>query len=619
MNIEGKRIVCLDYESFYSTEYSLSKMTTAEYVRDSRFEAIGVGVSVNFEFPHWHHGAGIWKVLRELELDREDTIAAYHNANFDAAITEWHYGIRHNQILCTMMGAGPTLVPFSPQNRRSLAKLATLCDVGPKGGYLATVKGKRYHGLSTEELCKLGEYCVNDVEITNELAKKILRDLPESEIKLIDLTVRKFVRPEIILGKEVLQEHLMSEQGRKARLLEDCDIDDPALLRSNDKFAELLERYGAVPPTKVSLVTKKETFAFAKTDPGFKELLNEGPPDVQALCAARVGFKSTLEETRAQRFLRCADLDAPFSVPLLYWGARTGRFSGMDAQNVQNIPKKGNLRRSMTAPPGHKIVAGDLAQIEARVLATLAGQKDLVEIFRDPTRDAYREFGAELYKLPPAEISTQQRHVSKMGRLALGFGQGHDKFRATLAASWIPVHVTKQEARRIVQTYRRTHPRIVHLWDAAGMQWIPKMMGKLGDRRPIRYGPLTIAPGFIGLPNGTSIQYPNLTVTRAGGQEEVWYGLAGNQQHRLWGSKCVENCVQALARIILTSAELWLAERGCYSCLSVHDELVYIIRTEYVEKFKQVLHKVLTRPVPWMPNLPLDAEVTSGQNYADQS
>jgi hypothetical protein len=97
---------------------------------------------------------------------------------------------------------------------------------------------------------------------------------------------------------------------------------------SNQKFAEVLKGFGVDPPTKISATTGKPAFAFAKTDPGMKALLEHEDERVQAVAAARLGVKSTLEETRTERFIGISTRGDAFPVPLKYAYARTKRSSG---------------------------------------------------------------------------------------------------------------------------------------------------------------------------------------------------------------------------------------------------------------------------------------------------
>ena len=160
-----------------------------------------------------------------------------------------------------------------------------------------------------------------------------------------------------------------------------------AKLASNKQFAQILEESGIPVPTKISTTTGKETYALAKNDEGFIALTESEDPFIQQLCAVRLGTKSTIEESRIERFIGIgARNKGRIPIPLKYYGAHTGRWAGSDSVNFQNLPsrdkKKKALKNAVLAPPKHYVINSDSSQIEARVLVWLAGQKDVTEQFR---------------------------------------------------------------------------------------------------------------------------------------------------------------------------------------------------------------------------------------------
>jgi DNA polymerase len=129
----------------------------------------------------------------------------------------------------------------------------------------------------------------------------------------------------------------------------------------------------------------------------------------------------------------------------------------------------------------------------------------------------------------------------------------------------------------------------------------------------MKIGPCTVTKGKIELPNGMYIHYPNVTQDAGG---EWWYDYRGVPK-KLYGGIIVENIVQALARIILVTAELRLAKHGYNAAMSVHDELIYAIPEAKAELFALALKAALIHEVSWMPNIPLDAEVDIGTRYSE--
>jgi DNA polymerase bacteriophage-type len=182
--------------------------------------------------------------------------------------------------------------------------------------------------------------------------------------------------------------------------------------------------------------TDKETYALAKGDTGFLELTEHEDPFIQELCRVRLGTKSTIEESRIERFIGIgARNKGKLPIPLKYYGAHTGRWAGSDKVNFQNLPardkKKKALKNAVIAPEDHVVINSDSSQIEARVLVWLAGQDDVVEWYREG-RDVYSEFASKVYGRPITKKDTTERAVGKTCILGLGYGTGWSKLQQTL-------------------------------------------------------------------------------------------------------------------------------------------------------------------------------------------
>ena len=289
-------IVTIDFETYYSREFSLTKMTTEEYVRSEQFEVIGVSAQVDDAEPMWFTGTmmEIHEFLKALQLDRHMVLA--HNAQFDGAILTWLFNIKPKKWLDTLSMARAI---HGTEVGGSLKKLAEYYDVGVKGEEVVQALGLRRQDFPEAQLKQYGEYCKNDVALTYKIFK-LMMPFPTFELSLIDLTLRMFTEPVLRLNASKLNAHLLAVRQRKEELLQNFDRDT---LMSNNKFAELLKGYGIEPPMKVSLANGKQTYAFAKNDEEFKALADHDNLEVQSLVAARLGTKSTLEETRTERFI----------------------------------------------------------------------------------------------------------------------------------------------------------------------------------------------------------------------------------------------------------------------------------------------------------------------------
>ncbi len=600
-------IITYDFETFYDRAFSLSKMTTEEYIRDELFEVIGIAVKVDDGETQWFSGPyqQTKKWLEQFPWD--DAMAVAHNAMFDAAILNWHFDLRPKLIGDTLSMARAI---DGPDAGNSLAKLAERYGLGVKGTEVVNALGKGRLDFTPEELDRYGEYCINDVELTYKLFQQMAPLMPKLEMRLIDLTIRMFSEPVLELDTDVLRGHLAAVQQKKAELLEKVEA-DKSVLMSNPQLAQLLITLGVVPPTKVSPTTGKETWAFGKNDEGFKALLDHPKAAVQAIVAARLGVKSTLEETRTERFIRIAERGT-LPVPLRYYAAHTGRWGGDDKVNLQNLPRKSPLKKAMKAPDGYMLIDCDSSQIEARTLAWLAGQDDLVEAF-DRGEDVYKIMASSIYNVPVEEVTDAQRFVGKTTILGAGYGMGGVKFRMQLKT--FGVDLPEEECRYIIDVYRRTYPKIPDLWQSAG-----RALEALRTQRTAqigREGVLNVDLLGIRLPNGMYIRYPNLRAVDVNGKTELIYDLKKGRAtitSRIYGGKVVENVCQALARIVIGEQMLMVARR-LRVVMTVHDAVGAIAPVDEADEARTFVEDCMRIRPKWALGLPLNCESKMGASY----
>ena len=602
-------ILTIDFETYYSSELGFAKQTTEEYVRDQRFEVIGVSVQVNDNEPAWCSGDHETLCQFLASYDWANSLALAHNAMFDGAILNWVYGIRPKGWLDTL-SMGRAL--HGTEVGGSLKVLASHYDVGVKGTEVEDAKGLRRQDFTDTHLATYGEYCKNDVKLTYSIFLLMSNSFPAAELRLIDLTIRMFTEPTLELDGDLLEEHLQLVQSTKIKLLAHYDKDD---LMSNPKFAQLLKVHGVEPPTKKSLATGKETFAFAKTDEAFKALLDHPNPVVQTMVAARLGTKSTIEETRTERFIGIANRGA-MPVPLRYYAAHTGRWGGDDKLNLQNLPRGSMLKRAIRAPQGYMMIDSDSSQIEARTLAWLAGQDDLVKAFEEG-EDVYKIMATAIYGKRIEEITKDERFVGKTTILGAGYGMGATKFQAQLKNFGVEVEI--EEAQRIINTYRNTYPKITQLWKDASTALkaiLQKQHTTLG-----RDGVLQIeGEDGVRLPNGLYIRYPNLRLYESEeGKAEIVYDTKKGKAvipNRIYGGKLIENVCQALARIIIGEQMLMVAKK--YKVvMTVHDAIALIVPEHEVETAKEYVELCMRLRPKWARELPLNCEAGYGRSYGE--
>jgi DNA polymerase len=603
-------LISLDFETYYDQQFSLTKVTTEEYIRSPLFETIGVVVKVNEAEAVWYTGddAGIASFLHTFDWGNSALLA--HNALFDASILSWRYSIKPKAILDTLSMARAL---HGTDVGNSLAKLSLYYSLGTKGTEVVEARGKRRADFSQAEIDAYGGYCKNDVELTAGLWKKLSPSFNRSELKLIDTTIRMFSEPVLELDHNLLRQHLAEVKYRKALLLEEAGVETKDDLMSNAKFAQMLIEAGVAPPMKISPATGKETFAFAKTDEEFKALAEHENLSVQTLVAARLGNKSTLEETRTERFINISQRGA-MPVPLQYYAAHTGRWGGTDKINLQNLPSRGKnankLKFSMKAPEGYVLIDSDSSQIEARVLAWLSGQDDLTEAFAKG-EDVYKIMASAIYRKPVEEIDASERFVGKTTILGAGYGMGAKKFGVQLKT--FGMEITESEAIHIIQTYRQTYPAIPKLW-TEGRRVIEAMLkdrtSSFGNGCVEVYG----TQGIL-LPNGLYQRYPNLRKVRTDDGEQCVYSSKRGEV-KIYGGKLVENICQALARCIIGEQMLKIGNK--YKVvLTVHDAIACIAPKDEVEEAMAYVMECMRWTPDWAKGLPVNCEAGYGQSYGD--
>ena len=429
------RLVSLDFETFYSAEYTLSKLSTSEYVRDPRFKAQMVGIKIGNAKTKIVLAKNIGLELAKINWATHSLLC--HNTPFDGFILHQHYGI-HPLFYYDSLAMARGL--HSNDIGASLHEVSI--HYGGQGkieGSLEETKGVLVWDKAMN--AKTGIYCTNDVEEMLRVFKLMLPKMPADEIDLIDLTCRMFCDPVLKVDIPRVEKELARELAHRDDLLSSIvDLDEydmtkllkgkekllppkerdilmvKRIIGSSERFAELIRAEGVEPPLKISPAwmkldkaarespegqDRKYAYAFAKDDLAFINMpdmcdewgydLND-PEQVklmvakqarlQALVDTRIAVKSTSNITRAERFLTAGANGMPLPIGYAYYRAHTGRFGGNNKMNFQNLKRGGELRLSILAPKGHMIAVADSGQIECRVNAWLWGQDDLVEAFR---------------------------------------------------------------------------------------------------------------------------------------------------------------------------------------------------------------------------------------------
>ena len=322
-------------------------------------------------------------------------------------------------------------------------------------------------------------------------------------------------------------------------------------------------------------------------------------------------------------------------VPLKFYAAHTGRWGGMEKLNLMALggrgrgtpihPLIGQVRNLLIAPNGYKLTIADSAQIEARLLAWLAGQDDLIKGFADG-EDIYSVFATKLFGCPvhkptaddpDNEVGTLKirRGFGKDAILGCGYGMGANTFyeRCRENDSIRPLLDSGEYdwdfINGLIKTYRKTYSKVPALWQSIEKAF--RFVCRYPTEKIDYNGKLLFwksgATVNIQLPSGRVLYYHHAKVNRKG---DISY-----DHGKLWGGTLVENIIQAIARDLLGYWILECEGWGCPVILTCHDEIVSYNLNDGADDILQGMIQIMSRGPAWAEGLPLAAEGQVSECY----
>jgi len=413
------------------------------------------------------------------------------------------------------------------------------------------------------------------------------------------------------------------------------------IIRSNKLFTKILQSIlpaGESVPMKQG---KNEMIpALAKTDEEFQQLLVHPCQEVRDLCNARLMAKSWPSHIkRIDNMANQANAsNGLLRVPLHYYGGHTGRWSGGEDINLQNLSGRGRagqgthpliqqMRSLLCAPDKSILGIADSAQIEARLLAWYAGQNDLVDGFAKG-EDIYSTFATELFQCyvykaleddPPLikRVMKIKRGFGKDAILGCGYGMGANTFyqRCLANEDLRPLFESGEYnyafIDRLIKTYRSTYAKIPEFWESVekAFKWVIKYPYKRVYYREWLYFENNNGTVHLQLPSGRKLTYRHCALkhTTKGSQIRWHWG-------HLWGGSITENIVQATARDLLAWWILEMEKINLNVTFHNHDEIICMLRENDVCGFDDMLKIMRTGP-DWANGLPLDAEGCLSRTY----
>lgn len=639
------KTIYLDFETFYDSKagYTLRKQTYQQYIHDPRFHEIGVSIAIDDGRTVWFPGQMVSMALAK--VDWANALLVCQNTMFDAAILKWKFGHVPAAMACTMSMARASGVALaaSGASLEALSKFARAQGhaMPAKGFEVLKADGKRLQDFTAVELAAYGQYCCDDTNSTRSLYKLMRPLLTGREMMWHDTVLKMYVEPTLMLDERLLKEELARVKLRREQLYAKVTAEFGSGIKSNPKFAAMLEGLGVTPPMKISKKTGLPALAFAKTDEEFTALLEHDDERVRVLVEVRLGVKSSIEETRTQMFIeQCAYGQLPMGYNVS--GAHTGRLGGTQKNNVMNLPSgraKGQtkaLRQAIMAPPGYGVVAADSTNIEVRVFALMSGARNKLRTFRDK-KDPYLAAASSMWGYDLDDLTAKYlagdpwakkiRQDAKSAELGLTYGAGGVGYMVYCRTQAKQI-ITPEKSKETVFLWRGKNVEAVGFWGKCGAVLQAMVEGKHGyfggldDKMFFYDGARTVlgrrVPG-IRLPDGYWLNYLDLHVERdeLNRPQMIYKQLKGRNlvPTKVYGSKLGENLSQATAGAVIKYQAALVGAR--YKVvMQTHDELV-VIAPEGDPQVESFMQQCFATVPSWLQGVVLASDVGSAKRYGD--
>lgn len=683
------RIVALDFESFFSTKdgYTLTKIGPISYIRDSRFSAqlmsyiVTDASTMTYDRVRVAEHDNIPAVLAALRLDAPDVVTVAHNGNgFDFLILSEIYHVVPRIAIDTMCMERWTGV--SRIQNESLKSMAKFFQCGEKVEGTVISDGRNWpDDFTPDERTAFIQYCRNDTEQCFLSFKAMLPFMTADALLFSSITAKMACNPVLRLDDDMLTAYLneLSDKVTKARndinkiFMFKSDEDFLKAIRSSVSFVKMLELLGRKPPMKYSVAkseTKRKkleaegktnlseedyavyTPALAKSDLDFVAMASDADERVALLVRTRLENNSSIQRSRAETFHALAKSGRPMPVMLNAFKAHTSRYTAgnsegsSDKLNLQNLSKRDpsqlTLRKAVQAPEGMALVACDSSQIEARILAYVANETELVDAFRRGA-DPYADLAEKIFQIPSEKIHKgaksgdkklkAYRNVGKVGILSAGYGVGWRKYADTLLRQGVrlssDIDQHYEMAHHAHNVYRASNPNIVAFWDTC--QTVIKALylgysGEFGGPNDniFQYSVAPICgrddvPTIVG-PNKYTLRYFKLSceVSEKNNREEYYYTRVKGKSElktKIYGGALAENLCQYLAFALLQWQACRMTEQGIRLIANIHDSFLAICPEDEAEHTKSVMESCMSSVPDWLGDFPVACEAEIGKDY----
>ena len=650
-------VLILDFETYFDKDYTLKDLLTAEYITDKRFAFTGLGIQIDDQAPRFFAGDRVEIAINRLKSKfgkalHNCTVVAKNN-KFDILILAEKFDIYP-----------PFTIDIEDLSRyydsrmsQKLKDLAKYFKLKPKGDTMQ-FKGLHWEDMSPEQRSAMREYCLGDIKDEVELLKILLPmlDNPNVELDLAHHTLNLYLKPTLILdidqsrqiadgmGKALSEDLSKVAWVLKYRTKKKPNI--PKILRSKDLFPKILQaeldRIGDGEKVPMKPGKKEMIPATAKQDETFQLLQVHKDERIRNLCQAKIASTGwSLHQSKVNKMIteaKCAD--GKLRIPLNFYGAHTGRWSGGGGWNPLNLGGKGRgipihpliaqVRNTLMAPDGHILLIDDSAQIEARELAWVAHQEDLVRGFANG-EDIYSEFASDLFqeyvwkpneeetKTPEGKTANIRRGFGKDTILGCGYGLGTNTFylrcrqNPTLRGLFDSGEYDWDFVDRLIKVYRSKYSDIPAFWREIERcfrvcaKYGKEMEYKISDRASLRFEKVGSSL-YLWLPSGRKLIYPHVSV-------KVKDDSLSYEHGKLYGGHLTENVIQSICRCLMSGWLLQCEDSYIPIVLHTYDELVGCVPEEKAEEKLKVMNNIMCTGPVWAEGLPLDSEGCISKRY----
>lgn len=660
------KLVFLDFETFWKSKanngtksYTLNKTPYWDYINSPRFQVTGLGYAIDDgEWTYVHNPGEVMEAvesIRNLRDQGQKLGLVAHNCQFDGSILNWRGGVNFDWYFCTMLVEKLLNVHESSSLKKTAERRWPDDESMRKGDELLNTDGVRYEDFTDADHVMMEKYCVQDNHLMREIfIQQLAGGLPKGEIEAINITLRGAIERQFCIDRTPLREVIEESEAEKAVAVSEAikwchsqgvEEVSPASLSSDQKYAALLARFGMKVPLKMSETTFLMIPALGQNDPEYTKFQINNPVAAPLFKARRLA-KSNIAKTRAEKMILVADKfrDLPQYVEggpdmpmfLKYYGAEnTGRWSGGELLNQQNLQRNSKHRLSMMAQEDHVIGVNDLSNIELRVNLWFCEQEDLLSRYQDDAHfDMYSDLASDIYGFQvDKKVHKDERQIGKAGSLGLGYAMSWPGFQRYLAGGPLgmePLFVEDAFAKNVKSAYDAKHYAIAAMWSLIANQVLPTMAGG-GGMEFGRDGCVRAVKDKLILPSGRALHYPNC---RAHGEEtkfgyRVSYVCDSSRRDRfgkplvrsLHKGLIIENIIQAMARDILAwqmvrvERELKAKNLG-WVIGSVHDEILSMLKESSAQAGFEIMQNNMSLKPDWAHGMPLASEGGYAKEYS---